>query len=416
MANIPIQQTIFSDSINTQKHNYTPALTSLAVLYFMMGLITCLNDTLVPFFKNGFSLTFAQSSLVQFYFFFTYGVMSIPAGKIVERIGYKNGMVMGFSIAAFGALLFFPASTLHQYVLFLAALFIIAMGIVLLQVAANPYVTVLGPARTASSRLTLIQGMGSIGTTSAPLLGSYFILSHLKDSHASSGAVGYPYVGIACLLVFIALIVYRLKLPVIKAGESSLYIPGDENIKSVFSFRNLNFGVWAIFGYVGAEVSIGTFLTNYVADTLKIEVHQANNFVAFYWGGMLLGRLLGSLVLQSLKPPVVLSVCAVLSVLLIFISINTSGSIAVWSIIAVGLCNSIMFATIFSLSVHGLRKYTTQASGLLSTSIVGGAIISFLMGLIKDNYTWSIAFTVPALCYLYIIFYGINGYKSKFVS
>ena len=200
MANIPVQQSVLNEDLqNGQKQNYTPALISLAVLYFMMGLITCLNDTLVPFFKSGFNLTFAQSSLVQFYFFLTYGVMSIPAGKIVEKVGYKNGMVMGFSIAAIGALLFFPASILHQYVLFLAALFIIAIGIVLLQVAANPYITTLGPARTASSRFTLIQGVGSIGTTAAPLLGSYFILSHLKESHASSQAVGYPYVGIACL-------------------------------------------------------------------------------------------------------------------------------------------------------------------------------------------------------------------------
>lgn len=409
-----MQKEIFvDDALNKQKQNYTPALISLAVLYFMMGLITCLNDTLVPFFKNGFSLSFAQSSLVQFYFFLTYGVMSIPAGKIVERIGYKNGMVMGFSIAAFGALLFLPASILHQYVLFLAALFIIAIGIVLLQVAANPYVTMLGPARTASSRLTLIQGVGSIGTTAAPLLGSYFILSHLKESHASSEAVGYPYVGIAALLILIAVIVYRLKLPNIKAGGSSIEISGNEKIKSVFSFRNLNLGVWAIFVYVGAEVSIGTFLTNYIADTLKIVVHQANNFVAFYWGGMLIGRLLGGVLLQSLRPSVVLTACAALSVLLIVISINTTGYVAVWSMIAVGLCNSIMFATIFSLSINGLRKYTTKASGLLSTSIVGGAIISFLMGLIKDNYAWQIAFLIPVLCYVYIIFYSINGHKSK---
>ena len=413
MANIPLQNSVFAEPLNQQKQNYTPALISLAVLYFMMGLITCLNDTLVPFFKSGFSLTYAQSSLVQFYFFLTYGIMSIPAGKIVEKIGYKNGMVMGFSVAAFGALLFLPASILNQYVLFLAALFIIAIGIVLLQVAANPYVTLLGPARTASSRLTLIQGVGSIGTTAAPLLGSYFILSRIKESPASSEAVSYPYLGIACLLLLIAFIVYRLKLPRIKAGASSIETPDDENVKSVFSFRNLNFGVWAIFAYVGAEVSIGTFLTNYIADTLLIDVHQANNFVAFYWGSMLIGRLVGSLVLRSVKPPVVLSVCAVLSVLLIVISISTSGYIAVYSMIAVGLCNSIMFATIFSLSVSGLGKYTTRASGLLSTSIVGGAIISLLMGLIKDNSTWPIAFIIPALCYLYILFYGINGYKSK---
>lgn len=414
MANIPLQHSVLPEfPLNGQKQNYTPALISLAVLYFMMGLITCLNDTLVPFFKSGFNLTFAQSSLVQFYFFLTYGVMSIPAGKIVERIGYKNGMVMGFSIAAFGAFLFFPASILHQYVLFLAALFIIAIGIVILQVAANPYVTMLGPARTASSRLTLIQGVGSIGTTAAPLLGSYFILSHLKESQSSSEAVGYPYIGIACMLILIAIVVYKLKLPNIKTSESSLEISDNTKAKSVFSFRNLNLGIWAIFVYVGAEVSIGTFLTNYIADTLKIDIHQANNYVAFYWGGMLIGRLLGALLLQSLKPPAVLAACAALSVCLIIFSINSTGNIAVWSMIAVGIFNSIMFATIFSLSVHGLKKYTTRASGLLSTSIVGGAIISYLMGLLKDNYTWQIAFLIPVLCYLYIIFYGINGYKSK---
>ncbi len=414
MANIPVQHSVLTeDPLNGQKQNYTSALISLAVLYFMMGLITCLNDTLVPFFKSGFNLTFAQSSLVQFYFFLTYGVMSIPAGKIVEKVGYKNGMVMGFSIAGIGALLFFPASILHQYVLFLTALFIIAIGIVLLQVAANPYITTLGPARTASSRFTLIQGVGSIGTTAAPLLGSYFILSHLKESHASSQAVGYPYVGIACLLTLIAIVVYNLKLPDIKKGKDVPETTDNNKANSVFSFRNLNFGVWAIFVYVGAEVSIGTFLTNYIADTLKIEVHQANNFVAFYWGGMLIGRLIGAFILQRLKPPAVLAGCAAMSVFLIILSINSSGNIAVWSMIAVGIFNSIMFATIFSLSVHGLKKYTTRASGLLSTAIVGGAILSFLMGLLKDKYSWSVAFLIPAVCYLYIIFYGINGYRSK---
>jgi FHS family L-fucose permease-like MFS transporter len=414
MANMPMQKVVLAEPLTGQKQSYVPALICLAVLYFMMGLITCLNDTLVPFFKNGFRLSYAQSSLVQFYFFLTYGVMSVPAGKIVERMGYKNGMVLGFSVSAFGALLFFPASILHQYILFLAALFIIAIGIVLLQVAANPYVTILGPARTASSRLTLVQGVGSMGTTVAPLLGSYFILNRLKESHASSEAVRYPYIGIACLLILIALIVYQLKLPQIKPGAGALETIDQGKPKTVFSFRNLNFGVWAIFVYVGAEVSIGSFLTNYIADSLKIEVHRANSFVAFYWAGMLVGRILGSVVLQSVRPPLVLRTCAALSVMLITISINGSGYIAIWSMIAVGICNSIMFATIFSLSVSGLGKYTTRASGLLSTSIVGGAVISFLVGLIKDNASWSVAFLIPLLCYLYILFYAISGYKSKF--
>ena len=414
MAVVPVQKIIVDDISDTKNQNYTPALISLAILYFMMGLITCLNDTLVPFFKNGFNLTYAQSSLVQFYFFLTYFVMSFPAGVIVEKIGYKRGMVIGFSAAAFGALLFFPASMLHQYGLFLAALFIIAIGIVLLQVAANPYVTILGPARTASSRLALVQGVGSMGTTVAPILGAHFILSHIKESHASSAAVGDPYLVIACVLVIIAFVVYRLKLPQVKAGTGMAETEAGGAVKSVFSFRNLNFGIGAIFVYVGAEVSLGTFMTNYIADTLKMDVHQANNFVAFYWGGMLVGRLLGSALLQSIKPPLLLKSCAALSILLILVSINSSGYVAVWSMISVGLCNAIMFATIFSLSVHGLGKFTTQASGLLSTAIVGGAIIPFLTGVVRDNSTWYLAFIIPVLCYLYILFYGISGYKSKF--
>lgn len=409
-----MQNLVLNEPAAQEKQQYLPALVALAILYFMMGLITCLNDTLVPFFKSGFTLTYAESSLVQFYFFLTYGIVSIPAGRVVERIGYKKGMVMGFTIAAFGALLFFPASVFHQYILFLVALFIVAIGIVLLQVAANPYVTILGPARTASSRLALIQGVGSIGTTVAPLLGSYFILSKLEASRSSSDAVRFPYLVIAGTLILIALIVSRLALPAIKSMTSTAGPLAATQIKNIFSFRNLNFGIVAIFMYVGAEVSIGSFLTNYIADTLRIEVGPANNFVAFYWGGMLLGRLLGAVMLKFLHPPAVLSACAIAAILLIIISISSTGYVAVWTMIAVGICNSIMFATIFSLSVGGLGRYTTQASGLLSTAIVGGAIISYAQGLLVDNFTWPVSFLLPVICYAYILFYGINGYKSKF--
>jgi FHS family L-fucose permease-like MFS transporter len=409
MANIPLKNVKVSDSGN---QNHTPALITLGVLYFMMGFITCLNDTLVPFFKKGFTLSYSESSLVQFYFFLTYGIASIPAGKVVDKVGYKNGMVLGFGIAALGALLFFPASVMHQYTLFLAALFIVAIGIVILQVAANPYVTVLGPAKTASSRLTLIQGVGSVGTTIAPLFGAYFILAPLQNA-SSSDAVKYPYLGIAALLVLIALIVSRLSLPVIQAAEEETTERSTEK-GSAFSFRNLNFGVIAIFVYVGAEVSVGTFLTNYIADLLRITESEANNFVAFYWGSMLVGRLAGSVLLKSVKPSLVLTICAVMAVVLIGVSVSTTGYVAVWSMIAVGLCNSIMFAIIFSLSVNGLGKHTTQASGLLSTAIAGGAIVSYCQGLLIDNSTWTVAFMLPLACYLYIVFYGLNGYKSKF--
>jgi FHS family L-fucose permease-like MFS transporter len=412
MAIIPLQAITIDEPVGQANRNYTPALTTLGVLYFMMGLITCLNDTLVPFFKRGFNLSYSESSLVQFYFFLTYGIMSIPAGMVVTRTGYKNGMVLGFSVAAIGAFLFYPASVYHQYILFLAALFIVAIGIVLLQVAANPYVTVLGPAKTASSRLALVQGVGSVGTTVAPVLGAYFILSKLSESAASSAAVRVPYLAIAATLTIIALVVFRLKLPVIKAQAATV---ADAGIKqSVFLFRNLNLGIIAIFLYVGAEVSIGTFLTNYISDTLHIDIKNANSYVAFYWGSMVIGRLVGSAALKTVKPSLALAWCAAIAGALVLISIFSGGQVAVWSMITVGLFNSVMFAIIFSLSVNGLGDLTTKASGFLSTAIAGGAIISFSQGVLKDHFTWQVAFILPLLCYLYILFYGVSGYKSKY--
>lgn len=414
MGNVPVRNVVIEDAGEAVKRNYSLALISLAVLYFMMGFITCLNDTLVPFFKKGFSLSYSESSLTQFYFFLTYGLMSFPASKLVERVGYKNGMILGFSIAAFGAVLFFPAASFHQYSMFLTALFILAIGIVLLQVAANPYITILGPAKTASSRLTLIQAVGSIGTTVAPLFGAYFILSRLDQAGTSSDAVKYPYIGIALLLMLIALIVWKLRLPAVSAVHHGDEHHGKASATSVFGYRNLNLGAWAIFFYVGAEVSIGTFLTNYIADTVNIAEENANTFVALYWGSMLVGRLIGYFILKVVPPPAVLASVAVLAILLIVVSITSSGFTAVWTMIAVGFCNSIMFATIFSLSVNGLGKYTTQASGILSTAIVGGAVISLAQGFLKDFSTWSIAFMLPLGCYVYILFYGLNGYKSRY--
>lgn len=412
MANIPLADAVVSENENNSSQNYMPALISLGVLYFMNGFITCMNDTLVPFFKEGFTLSYADSSLVQFYFFLTYGLMSFPAGIVVEKIGYKNGMVLGFAIASIGALLFYPAADMHLYYLFLAALFVLAIGIVVLQVASNPYITALGPSKTASSRLALIQAVGSIGTTTAPLFGSYFILSRLEEAANSSEAVKYPYLGIAALLICIALVVYNLKLPVISTRVNTIQTTDSER-RSIFSFRNLNLGAWAIFAYVGAEVSIGTFLTNYISDTLSIGVEDANKYLTYYWGGMLAGRLMGSYLLQTIKPSLILTVCASVAVGLVCVSVSSQGLLAVWSMIGVGLFNSVMFAIIFSLSVQGLGQYTTKASGILSTAIAGGAIVSFSQGYLKDHSTWAFAFMLPVICYLYIVFFGINGHKPR---
>ncbi len=397
---------------NVTAGNYVPALISLGVLYFIMGFITCLNDTLVPFFKKGFDLSYTSSSLVQFYFFLTYGLMSIPAGKIVQRTGYQKGMVLGFVIAAIGALLFYPASVFHEYTIFLGALFILAIGIVLLQVAANPYITVLGPAESASSRLTFVQAMGSIGTTAAPLFGAYFILSKLEQAGDSSEAVRYPYLFIALFIIVVALVLNKLKLPVIQSSSTAAKA-GKGQLLQLFQYSNMKLGVWALFFYVGAEVVIGTFLTNYISELLHISETEANPYVSYYWGGMLVGRLAGGFLLRWTAPQKLLSVFSILSIGCILISISSTGHLAAWSMVLVGLFNSIMFAVIFSLSIKGLGGLTTIASGVLSTAIAGGAVISLLFGLIKDYTTWKIAFLLPAACYMYILYYGVRGYRYK---
>lgn len=387
--------------------SYRPALVTLAILYFMMGFITCMNDTLVPFFKDSFELTYAQSALVQFYFFLTYGVMSIPAGVLVSKFGFKKGMVAGFAVAAFGALLFFPASVWHEYYLFLAALFVLAIGIVLLQVAANPYITLLGPAETASSRFNLIQAVGSLGTTVAPVFGSMYILSKSDELARSSEPVRLPYLGLAALLIVIALVVSRLKLPVPVVQAS-----GDGE-KPLLGFRNLRFGIAALFCYVGAEVAIGSFLASYIVDVSSTSLNEAGTMVALYWGSMFIGRFIGAAILKTVKASKVLSVAAVAAIALIIISVSATGAVAVWTMIAVGLFNSIMFATIFSLSVTGLESYATRASGWLSTAIVGGSIVSFGQGWLIDHYNWQIAFMLPLACYAFILFFALNGYKTR---
>ncbi|WP_126974471.1 sugar MFS transporter [Gynurincola endophyticus] len=379
--------------------NYTPALILLAVLYFMMGFITCLNDTLVPYFKKGFTLTYAESSLVQFYFFLTYLMMSVPAGKFVERVGYKYSMVIGFLLAGTGAFLFYPASLFHEYYFFLGALFVLAIGIVLLQVAANPYITLLGPAKTAPSRLTLLQGVGSIGTTVAPFFGAQFILSNITVSDKDSSTLSSTYLGIGAVLLIIAVILVTISLPKIQKTIRTTPVL----LKETLSFKNLKLGMLGIFMYVGAEVSIGTFLTNYIVDTVHIQEHDANKYVALYWGGMLVGRLAGALILKYINAQKVLVILSIAAITLITLSLLSDGYAAVWLMVAVGICNSVMFAIIFSSAIAGLGKHTTQASGLLSSAIVGGAVIPYFQGILIDQFNWTISFILPLLCYIYII-------------
>jgi len=376
-----------------------------------MGFVTVLNDTLVPFFKQGFDLTYSQSSLVQFYFYLTYGLVSIPAGRLVDGVGYKKGMIIGFLIAAIGALLFFPASLFHQYVLFLSALFVIAIGVVMLQVSANPYITVLGSAATAASRLTLIQGLGSIGTTLAPIFGAHFILSKLDKTQQSSSSLVMPYLLIGVVLLTIACLVWRLRLPEVRHPESHQVRVGLKWL--IKNNVQLKYGLIGLFMYVGAEVTIGTYMTNYIADKMGISEASANYYVSYYWGGMLVGRLLGAYFLKFYNAARILMYVSIAAGSMILISLCSNGEWAAWSLILVGLCNSVMFATIFSLSVSGLGANTGKASGLLSTAIVGGAVITYLQGVLRDHFSWSVAFILPGICYLVVFLFAYFSFRGK---
>ena len=383
---------------------YKKALTSLTVLFFMMGFITCLNDILVPYLKAIFSLNYSQAALVQFCFFAAYGLTSIPFSKFIERVGYQTGMVIGFVLAAIGCLLFYPAVIMHTYALFLGALFVLASGIVLLQVAANPCVSVIGPQETASSRLTMVQAFNSFGTFIAPFFGAYFILSTLANSSNATGVV-YPYLMIALVLVIIAIVLSRINLTGLDAAQADTSAWGD-----VLREKGLMLGMIGIFAYVGAEVSIGSFLVNYVISLTQMPETQAASMVAFYWAGAMVGRFIGIFSLKAFAPAKVLSVHAILSIALIVVSMNTSGLLAVYSMVLVGLCNSIMFPTIFTLGIKHLKTgQEKKGSGLLATAILGGAIVPLFTGLLADSVGLHHAFVLPVVCYGYIAWLGFKN-------
>ena len=400
--------------------SYRGALSILTTLFFIWGFITCLNDILIPHLKAVFTLSYTQAMLIQFCFFAAYFVMSVPSGYLVEKLGYKTGIVVGLLIAGLGCLLFYPAAGLHAYGLFLAAFFVLASGITLLQVAANPYVTVLGPAETASSRLTLTQAFNSLGTTLAPYLGSLLILSTaVKTSEeisrlsitelsayqaAEAAAVQQPYLFLAAMLLLMAAVFAGLKLPKITVESSvSAQVAG-----SAWQYPNLVLGALAIFLYVGGEVAIGSFMVNFLgeAQVAGLAEQEAGKYVSLYWGGAMLGRFVGAAVMQKLRPASVLMFNALAAVGLVLTAIFASGSLAMWSLLAVGLCNSIMFPTIFSLALGGLGEHTGQGSGILCAAIVGGAIVPLLQGMLADQIGLQHALLVPVLCYLFIAYFG----------
>ena len=384
---------------------YKKALTSLTILFFMMGFITCLNDILVPYLKAIFALTYSQAALIQFCFFAAYGLTSIPFSKLIEKMGYKKGMVIGFALAALGCLLFYPAVLLHTYALFLAALFVLASGIVLLQVAANPCVSIIGPKETASSRLTMAQAFNSLGTFVAPFFGAYFILSGLTNSSYAEGVV-YPYFLIAGVLIVIALVLSKINLSGMETAEAD-----ESGWLEVLKEKGLLLGVIGIFAYVGAEVAIGSFLVNYVMEISHVSETQAAPLVALYWGGAMVGRFIGIFTLKAFAPAKVLMTHALLAVVLILVSMQTTGNLAIATMALVGLCNSIMFPTIFTLSIKGLKAgQEKKGSGLLATAILGGAIVPLMTGLLADRLGLHHAFILPVICYVYIAWFGVRNF------
>ncbi len=409
------------------------SLTVLTSLFFIWGFITALNDILIPHLKAVFTLNYAQAMLVQFCFFIAYFVFSVPSGYLVDKIHYKGGIITGLLIAGIGCLLFYPAAGLHSYPLFLTAFFVLAAGICLLQVAANPYVTILGPSETASSRLTMTQAFNSLGTTLAPYLGALFILSTAVKSAqeiqalnveqlnayqtAQALAVQTPYLLLAAALFMLAIVFVILKLPKLQSKELDSAQPVIVDVIKLeggaWSYRHLVLGTLGIFFYVGSEVSIGSFLISFLGESSigNLTEQDAGRYVSFYWGGAMIGRFAGALIMQKIKPQNTLLFNGLVAMSLVMLVIFSSGSIAMWAILAIGLFNSIMFPTIFSLAVSGLGQYTGQGSGILCAAIVGGAVLPVIQGYCADIIGIQAAFFVPALGHLYISFYGWKGHK-----
>ena len=402
------------------------ALVMVTTLFFIWGFITCLNDILIPHLKSVFTLNYAEAMLAQFFFFLAYFVFGLPAGSVINWIGYKKTMVAGLLVMAVGALLFIPAAMAPSYPMFLVALSIVAGGMTLLQVSANPYVAALGPAKTAASRLNMAGAFNSLGTTIAPKVGGFFILgaaalapeavqrlapeAHHAYLVSQASVVKMPYLVLAVILVAFALAMAMFKLPTL--ATENLTSHADSHIeRSIWQYRHLILGIVAIFVYVGAEVSIGSFLVNYLnqGDIGNLTLKAAAGYVTYYWMGAMIGRVAGTGITQKFRAGSVLGIAAMVAFVLVGISMLTFGHLAMWSIILVGLFNSIMWPNIFALSLTDLGPLTNRGSSLLVMAVIGGAIVPLVQGVLADHIGIHHAFILPMICYVYICFYGFKG-------
>jgi len=450
---------------NTKSTNYIVPLVTLTTLFFMWGFITCLNDILIPFLKGVFELSHFQANLVQFAFFAAYFVISLiyfivsaTLGDPILKVGYKNTIVAGLFISSIACFLFFweAASVDPQFGIFLFSLFLLGGGFAFLQIAANPLVSLLGPADTASSRLNFTQGFNSLGTTIAPVIGGYFIFKYfVTDNTSGATAVQIPYLFLASVLLVLAGIIYFANIPNGNIDSSEKL----EHKAGALRYPHLVFGMIGIFCYVGAEVTIGSNLISYMTEYHKLDEVLATPFLAYYWGGAMIGRFMGSISMSkmaSLTKYILMAVAAIatfaliyfitdvtmkeviyfllflvlnylvfiaarslpsrtlgyfagVNIILIGIMLLVSGNLSLWAILGVGLFNSIMFSNIFTLAIDGLGKYTSQGSSLLVMMILGGALLPPLQGLIADKVNLHISFILPLFCYAYLMWYGLVG-------
>ncbi|WP_417369883.1 sugar MFS transporter [Gelidibacter japonicus] len=431
-----------------QQKSYRSSFILLTILFFLWGFITVLVDSLIPRLRELFTLTYFQAGMVQFAFFGAYFLLSIPASYILTKIGYKKGIILGLCTMAIGCLLFYPAASYRIFGIFMLAYFILAGGITILQVAANPYVAVLGTEDGASSRLNLSQAFNSLGTAIAPIIGALFILSDkikttdeiaiLSDAEkgiylaSEASAVQKPFLGLAIFIFIIAGGFFFAKLPKL-INETAV-----GSYRDALKHKNLVMGIIGIFFYVGAEVAIGSYLVNYFLEMNMVEVIKQNGFmksiveailstgitesdnkaivgvfVTFYWSGAMIGRFAGAYLTRIIKPGKVLGIFATIAITLILISISTTGLVSMWSILAVGLFNSIMFPTIFTLAIDGIGSLKPKASGMLCTAIVGGAIIPPTFGFLTDQIGFKLALFFVILCYAYILYYGFKNSRKQ---
>lgn len=401
---------------------YGPALSLLATLFFMWGFITVINNTLLPHLRAVFELNYTQTTLIESVWFIAYFVASIPSAKLIERIGYKHSIVVGLAIMAAGALGMMVAASIPSYGVTLVMLFVIASGITLLQVAANPYVAVVGKPETASSRLNLVQALNSAGTMLAPMFGAYLILGRSKSGTATAEttlthaerladahSVILPYALVAGVLVVLAVVFLRFPLPAM--GGSAQRLAAEERKQhSLWKHRNLVFGVPAIFIYLIAEIGVANLFVNFVSQpTIANLTHeQAGRYLSFLWGGMMIGRFAGSAIMQKVRADHVLAAFSVGAFIVMMVTVFTTGPVAMWSLILVGLFHSIMFPTIFTLGIKGLGPLTEEGSGVLIMAIAGGALV-IVQGWLADTFGLQNSFLLTAACEIYVLFYALWG-------